>query len=339
MNHVGSALIMYKHAIHIKHEIDVFTNPKIADRNLYSYIDKGGFENIDLYDENIVDYDNLALLLSLYHAIPEFIYESITKNIKININLLKNILFSKYNIDTKKINLENDDASALNLYISLGILFYNNENNILHYSFSLPLIFQQHSLNTRMSIFILNMFIRYALHNKDPNTWIFRILKILQKKDIKLYLTNTEIEIDIEQYNKVLQKIIDVFNKYIEIRFKNKKHFYDITLIIPSNRILLYERIFEKNTCLLGNGCIDALLIAYDCFLDACVHTNRSLEKLYIYSMLHTGNTLNTGIIAYTFWGAYMGIENIPKKIIDTYLDEDILNTSSYIIKMSQQNA
>lgn len=69
---------------------------------------------------------------------------------------------------------------------------------------------------------------------------------------------------------------------------------------------------FNKKTDFIGSGGDDAVIISYDCLLDA----GNNWEKLVVYSMLHMGDTDTTGCISAAWYGALYGFANVPDHFI-----------------------
>jgi ADP-ribosylglycohydrolase len=350
MEKVDATISLFIFALRIYKIPVVFDNPEIANRLLYNYIDEGGFDNIKISEKHDPTQLRQAFCEIASKCLIEYMHEVKGEplealHIKSYANKLQNLYimmksmfkqsfpFKNAFSESNKIMVHDEnmtDASVLINNLFIGVMFYKNDVNILKYSIEITRI-THNSVEAYISSFIANMFISFAMTNKDPNKWIFKILRILEKTYIMEYLKYNPKELT-DAYDKHIDGILDTLKRYIEIRFVNKKHKYDVTLSVPSNRIYMYEKILNISPIDFGANCLDTVIIAYDCFLDAAVHKKPSLEKLYVCSMLHTGMTEYTGALAFTLWGAYFGYNNVPEHVIKSYSDKKVTKQIMEII-------
>lgn len=159
------------------------------------------------------------------------------------------------------------------------------------------------------------LFSALAIEDVDPNTYMFELLEILKSDYFKSVIDEITKDFpkDKDKHWRDIKQCIDWINIYIEDRFNEKKRFVSIST--PNQMEAKYLRYFDnrsqyyydnftkkefKDTLNPGSNGMDAVILAYDAFMDS-----KSFESLVYYSMLHVGDSDTTGCIAGAFYGAF----------------------------------
>lgn len=159
----------------------------------------------------------------------------------------------------------------------------------------------------------ISYMISLAIQKVPITKWMFKLLKLLESKQIHSYLKHTR---GVKEYEKEKDFFISMIHKYVDHNFndkqKPKKHKFKKN---PVYRMKYYNDNFafpNSKFIFPGIGAHDSVIIAYDALLDS-QYPSPSWEKLVIYSCLHTGDSDTVGAIACSLWGAVHGFSGVPQ--------------------------
>lgn len=164
------------------------------------------------------------------------------------------------------------------------------------------------------------LFIALAIEKKDPKTWVFDLISLLESNIIDDYIQKTYPN-DFDNYKNDKLVFLEKWQNYVQYRFNKFQFIEKPNMMIPSYRSYIYHERFSsrKKDIYPGAGGDDSVIIAYDAFLDA----KDSWNKLIVYSMLHVGDSDTTGTIAGGFYGAYYGFNNVSKVMLQNFRQFD----------------
>lgn len=356
-------------------EINKF--PQVSNKRVFEFVGLGGlvdlqktiYENLIISDDSIFMYATLFGLSSKYNTSQELIDNIATEYI----NILKNDDLEYYGFNSltldslKKIkktikwnklpyNKLATGSDAISRALLIGFAFYkpNDIRKLISVSIESARITHNNAI-AYLGALTVALFGSYAFQKIKPNKWIYKLLEVLNGKEVDEYIK--KVGRDVDNYMKDKYIFITYWEKYMSMRFDDKKNFLSPYLntdkehtdkelkyghlIYPNIRSKWYNDNFhiteEYNP---GSNGLDAGIIAYDIFLES----NGSFEKLLMYSSLHSGKADATGSIACGLYGAYYSVEFMDKwegviKYLDEkkyglYKDEDIKNAIIKLEKM-----
>ena len=314
---------------------------------LFKYVNDNMFNSLEQENEY---YNYIPSSITIAHLI--IAEEIINKNKNTNCILnIKNKLLNYYNKDNSKdirdypsyfkYNLENNNKQnyEINQYLSnyaastmiIGIV-YNNYEEIINFCFELGFIFNKNGIGILGGI-CSALFTNFLYNNIDIDKWIPIMLKLLKQQNVKkLFNLNKKYILDLELF-------IDNWEKYYNLKFKNKKYIlYSIAFYEPSNRYQYYFNNFSNNKDKFypGDSGSDCMIIVYDLLIDSKLNISQhnkysQLEKLIIKSILHTGNTSNIASIVLCLYGITNNNDNDNEKndnklINKILISQDIFN-------------
>lgn len=314
--------------------------------NLYEFIRVGGINIVPraewkASDDTILNLATCKALLRDYSSLEELyqflseeyldIYEKEKNNNRaFGITTAKS-LDSIKSIDGKKWDILNYDKRATGSGCSMrtmgiGLAFYGKKNRetLVKVAIEAGRITHNNAIGYLGGV-VTALFVAFAIEKIDQEKWVFKMLKILNGDYIDEYIKNSyNYESYKQQYKNDKEYFIDMWEKYVKQRFKNKKFKSDRRMVFPDHRSAFYNNNYAlvKNRIFPGESGHDSGIIAYDCLLDIIyLHKendtnikdslleNKSLwEPLVIYSMYHVGDSDTTGSIAASLFGMTLGL-------------------------------
>lgn len=150
-------------------------------------------------------------------------------------------------------------------------------------------------------------FVHLAINNIDINSWVFRLLDILESDDVKKYVNfkNTDEALDYLNY-------IHLWKKYIELRFGNTEKPLKSRLQKNLNyRAKFYYENFSDGNMIGGSG-LSAMIMCYDVLVDC----DGLWEKVIFYGILHPGDSDTVGAIVGGLYGVLYGFGDVPESML-----------------------
>nr|QBK89004.1 MAG: ADP-ribosylglycohydrolase [Mimivirus LCMiAC02] len=166
------------------------------------------------------------------------------------------------------------------------------------------------------------LFTAYAIENIDIKKWPHMLMDLFKHGTIGNIIK--KLNRDITEYEKDRHVFIDKWHRYILDKFDDEGNVISRRL---SKNLIWRSQYYMDNygyigyvpykkkpvaNIFSGSGGDDSVIIAYDCLLDS----EKSWEKLVIYSMLHSGDTDTTGCIAASWYGAIYGFGELPLHLL-----------------------
>ena len=300
---------------------------------LFEFISLGGINQVDLKgwivsDDTIMHMSTAEVLIGEYKDVEEFAEKLADQYVKdlfgegTNIDsrapgdwIIKSIGKLKEGLKWNEFEyneLAGGNGAAMRSSC-IGLLFSGKKkrNDLIMLSIEAGRI-THNSVIGYLGSLVSALFTAFALEKIAVEKWPFELLEILESGKIEKYLKKTR---GLEEYQRDKDIFIDMWRKYIELRFKNDKPTYPPAMRVPSYRTSFYidHFLLKKGKNYPGIMGHDSVIIAYDALLDA-VHSPVSWEKLVTYSMLHAGDSDTTGAIAGSWYGAMYGFHDVPDK-------------------------
>jgi ADP-ribosylarginine hydrolase len=199
----------------------------------------------------------------------------------------------------------------------IGLIYHGEENRDNLMSVAIETSRITHNSSTGyLGGYVAALFTALAIENVDIKKWPFILMDIFNNRKISKYIQS--IGRDVGDYENDKHYFIKKWKRYIDDKFDD-----DGKVIKRKSSINLrwradyYSSFIEKsisgNHSFPGSAGDDSVIIAYDCLLDS----EKSWEKLVVYSMLHSGDTDTTGCIAGSWYGALYGFEDVPINILE----------------------
>lgn len=155
----------------------------------------------------------------------------------------------------------------------------------------------------------------YAIEGIHPKKWPFKLLKFIESGKIEKYLEKTR---GLDEYTRDKDFFIDMWKKYIYLRFRREEFLKLPHMKIPSQRSWFFFSNFMKKEEMIQPRMIgatggDVLILAYDALMDSMIGDNDICwEKFIIYSAVHVGDGDSISCIGSAWYGAYFGLKNVP---------------------------
>ena len=343
---------------------DVGINSHITMEIVFQFIELGGIKHINLKDWIVSDDTVLHLataeaLISKYKNLTEFEDKTASlyvKGIKDKYELRYFGVITGTNIcriidgkDWRKLeyNFEFGGSGAAMRTSCIGLAFYGKKNRGLLIQSSLEASRITHnSVIGYLGGVTSALFTAFAIEQIPIEEWCFRLVDILDSNVIETYLEKSGPKSrGLKEYKRDKNIFIDQWKKYIEMRFdSNKKPIYSKVMRNIAERIDFYYENFSRKihndngkqlkVYFPGGAGDDSVIISYDCLLDA----RDNWEKLVFYSMLHAGDSDTTGCIAASWYGAFYGMDDVPKSNLKylEYKDRIIKDAKMLYIKFSK---
>jgi len=339
---------------------------RLSNQTIHSIIDfisKGGYTRIKLKKKKYSN--NIIFLLSMVETIKN----SIGKELDIITNDIINNIIDYYKNDNnkKERGYENRIVKILNRLMDNNLnwkyssysdkslsyepsvrcmpigFFYQGKKNfdsLVKISINSSRITHNNAISY-LSGFMSAFFCALAIENKEPSTWLPKIIELFQDGTVDSYIK--ELITDKDELNlhiKDKEFFLFYLLSYQNFRFEFKNNNW--TFLTSNNnsngnhkvfkyldiRIKMFHEMFNKkmsNYFNPGFFGIDSVLIAYDALLEC----EGNFEKIIYNSMLHSGQSHTTGCIAGSFFGAYYGKTNLPSNLLD--LDKNVINNLNII--------
>lgn len=161
------------------------------------------------------------------------------------------------------------------------------------------------------------LFASYASTKVNVHKWPFKLMEVLNSTEIDDYINSSRPDI-YEYYMKDKVKYINMWEDYIEDRFKKGKYLFKNILAYPSRRSLYYSTFSNKvNEIYPGAGADDSAIISYDIIASSC----ETWEKVVTFSMLHVGDSDTTGAICGLLYGLAYDSGIVSEMMIDNIGD------------------
>lgn len=209
--------------------------------------------------------------------------------------------------------------------LCIGLAFHNKKdlNKLLDISITSSMLTHNSPLGYLAGLTIA-YFTYLAINKYDIETWIYKLLELLESKLIKQHIDLYKNDTNFIDISDDYIKTIKIWKEYLNVRFNNNnKPIKEKIFTNFQYRLQFYHSIMTKtlNDTLDFNrisawGCFTAL-IAYDALIDC----DGKWEKLIFYAMLHTGDSDTIGAVAGGLYGAVYGFGDVPKSMLE-HLEE-----------------
>lgn len=192
----------------------------------------------------------------------------------------------------------------------IGLAFFGEENRskLIRYSINSSKMTHVNPIGW-LGGFSTALFTAYAIENIHIHNWIPKMLDLIEKNDVQIYLDKNN-QSEMNSYEQFIQS----WKTYYDSRFSNGEPTKTKSHTNLIQRLMFYNNIFDSNRLNQNglSGC-SAVIVAYDCLLDA----ENCWEKLVIYSMINSFDSDTIGAIAGGLYGTLYGMENIPHKNLE----------------------
>lgn len=313
---------IYEFNFGIKH----FT-PNLTLEIVYDFIDKGGMNNINLEnwrisDDTILHLKTAEALLEPYTSMNKLgniiknkyleAYERLVKEYKIRAPgnaTLKYLKLLKDGTEWDKIpyDLYAGGSGASMRCSCIGLVYYGKKNRDKLVQIAIESSRMTHnSAVGYLGGFTSALFTAFAIENIDIKKWPKKLIDIIGSK-VGPYID--KMKRDVANFKKDVHVFLEKWTKYIDDKFDESGNV--IKRRTTKNlvyRTKYYQDNFGFTGSLPGFGGDDSVIIAYDCLIDS----GKSWDKLVYYSMLHAGDSDTTGCIAGSWFGAMIGLYNVP---------------------------
>jgi ADP-ribosylglycohydrolase len=348
---------------------------------LFEFIEKGGINNIDMnnwkasycsltllsllsvfaQNDNIKPYNvrYIFLKMLIHHEKqnnfividPRYKTKLIQTNKKLDDMYIKNIdeIDDDNYIYPTEYDKDSYDNKACPYGIAIGLaLFGENKRDELIMN-SLYIANTTHTSPIGyLGCLTIALFTAFAIEKKNIITWPFLLIKILSKNTfiidfINKHSNNNNNEEDILVHYEIYLKY---WNKYIDLRFHNKKpielksmtnvmfrsSFYSKNFGIDSNLSQEGKRYLKS---VIGTTGYSAPIVAYDCLLDS----KNNWASAVIYGILNIGDSSTLGSIIGGLYGAVNGFDNVPaQNLIYCPLKDSFISESFFVYKKYFKN-
>ena len=200
-------------------------------------------------------------------------------------------------------------------------LYHNGiaDRNDLIIKSILSSIVTHHNATAYLGAIVSALFTSFAIEKVKIENWGVSLLELfptIHQHIIKKGVSEGELN-DVKKFYKK-------FKTFLENRNIHKN---DSRIFFPNNfnNVVIREQIWKEWNFSGWNGASgdDSVMIAYDALLYAKNDWNKLLEV----ACLHSGDSDSTGTIAASWYGAYYGEDNIPKKQKETVENCNFLKT------------
>ena len=300
---------------------------------LYEFIDLGGINNINLENWYVSDDTILHMAIARSLILPYDNFDELEDNTVRQIIKSTDII-----LDEAKSGKNRYIGKAVERHVSMikrgekwkdfeydpygggngsamrnnciGLAFFGeeNRNNLIRYSINSSKITHTNPIGWLGGLSTA-LFTAFIMENKNINEWIPLMINIIESDSVRKYLNNKNNE-ELQSYDQFIQ----TWKTYYDNRFNNSKPVKIKSHTNFTQRLIFYNNIFEGNKMgKLGLSGCSAVIVAYDCLLDA----GSCWEKLVIYSMINNFDSDTIGAIAGGLYGTMYGLEYVPENNLE----------------------
>ena len=320
------------------------TAPEYVNILLYEFIELGGINNISiknwkcsddtilylatmksLIDKDLIrnlsklnkdELDELATSIRDIYVSTQFMIESRHPGIATmnSLNTQKVIKWDLIPYDSRVIGAGSAMRSGF-----IGVIYHNNDRISLENLVILSIvtsIITHNSATAILGTIVAALFTSYSIRKVSINKWPHKLLKLMRSDIIDRNFKKIKPN-DYNHYQRDRIVYIGQWEKYISLLFNGIEPRSDLKFM--KNPVERYRYIVENFSkgCIVPGSCgDDCLIFAYDSVL----RSGGSLEKLLVYSVLHTGDSDTIGSIAFGWFCGYYNsphLESITRPMLE----------------------
>jgi len=310
---------------------------------IFEFIDLGGINGIDIKDWIVSDdtlyHIAIAKALIEYKKLDEdFIYDVKEKLITMHNRMINeekqdgifrypgsttNKFIQKFTDTKDGRNLTYDvksggnGACMRNLCIGLAFPKESQIDELIDVSITLSKLTHNSALGYLAGLTSALMTM-WAINKVPINQWVFKLMDLLESDKVKKHVNmkNNDEFLDYISY-------IRYWKKYIDTRFVDNKPIKTRSFGNMLFRTKYYYENFVKDsiTDFIGGSGFCAMIMAYNALIDC----DGKWEKIVFYSILFPGDSDTVGSIACGLYGAYYGLGDVPKYMLEHIEEKDVL--------------
>jgi len=220
---------------------------------------------------------------------------------------------------TKYIRTGGGNGAAMRAPV-LGLAYHNDLNALIKMSIDIGKLTHTSPIGYLGSLNAA-YFVYLAINGIHIHEWPYKLVELLESNNIKKLFDDESKEVQQDYI-----KYIDMWKKYIELRFDNdgvpqsRRSFISLEYRIQ----FYFDNFVEKEFGFIpGESGFLVNIMAYDALVDA----ENKWEKLVVYGMLHIGDSDTVGCIAASWYGALYGFGDVPASNLKYIEFSDELNT------------
>lgn len=352
---------------------------------LFEFIAKGGINNIDMNDWK-ASYCSLTLIslltsISNNKSEPIMVKYGFVKNttlyleqheyVSLDLRYSTKLAQSaktidnevKYVVKYKKQNHKNPvgyvypteydennyDNKACPYGLAIGLAYFGEDNrHILIYNALYIGATTHTSPIGYLGCLSIALFTAFAIEKKEISLWMYLLIDILTKNKIvidfiKYHSKNVNNNEDIYIHHEIYLKYL---NKYVDLRFQNKKP----KELKSMKNIMFRSSFYSENfgidkhlsnegkkylRSVIGTTGYSLPIVVYDCLLDS----KNNWTTAVMYGILNIGDSSTLGSVIGGLYGAINGFDNVPaQNLIYCPLKEDYIGQSFSLYKQYFKN-
>jgi len=295
---------------------------------LYEFINLGGVNNINLdgwhvSDDTILHIAIASSLTSKYESDEELNQITVKKIISACDEIIEDDIKKKYRYigdatkrhydmlkkgnDWKKFPFDarggGNGAAMRSHCIGLAFCGIDNREKLIQYAIDSSKMTHTNPIGWMGGV-VIALMTAFAIEDIHINKWMPLLSEILASEKIKKNIDMNNAD-EVVAYETFIQNV----KSYYEARFKEGKPIITKANTNFIQRLMFYNSLFDDNMSKYGKSGYSAVIVAYDCLVDA----KDSWEKLIIYAMINNFDSDTIGSIAGGLFGAINGIRDIPK--------------------------
>jgi ADP-ribosylarginine hydrolase len=201
----------------------------------------------------------------------------------------------------------------------IGLAFCHDRDALTRYAISSSKMTHNNPIGWLGGLSVA-LFVAYAIGGVPIEQWVPTLLKDIRCDQVRSNVTDTTENSD---ESKAYNEYIFNWKTYYEMRFKDGHATHTKSHTNLLQRLIFYNKIFRDPRAKMGLSGYSAVIVAYDCVLDA----GDKWETLVFYSMINDFDSDTIGAIAGSLYGALYGMDNVPVNNLMYLEQRDMLMT------------